>query len=98
MYDDFLKQVIESRYDEILNQEKQGNILLFDGEHTYVQKLDDFVKQGADGMLYDLNRLPEVTVALAKNNTNVNMIERFDNDMAMAVLIRYLCSKLNKKE
>lgn len=88
-------ETLEGLHEHIMEEAKNGYIVFYDGESLMRAKLDDFVKQGSSGVLYDLNRLEEVTITLAKNNVQVSMTERMVNDIAMATLVRYLMGKLN---
>lgn len=49
-------------------------------------------KQGAEGLLYDLNRDEATTLTLGKAG-----LERWVNDYAVAMVIRYLISELEKQ-
>ena len=70
--------------DRILAEREQGNIVFWGlpGELARM-KLDDFVEQPADGMLYDLNRLEEISLTFLKD-------PKWVNDFAVALVIRKL--------
>lgn len=70
--------------DTILAARKNGEIVYWSlpGQLATV-RLDDFVKQPADGMLYDLNRLEEISLSFLDN-------PKWVNDFAVAQVIRKL--------
>ena len=75
----------------IQEKEKEGMVSFMTFEGLASCNLEDFVKQPADGMLYDLNR-DKVTVLTASPEL------RWINDYAVAVVINYLMSDEYKKE
>lgn len=82
-------------YDDIFEAHKNGNIVfMVDGGRIVQAKFDDFTGQHADGILYDLNRLPEVTMTLFKKSKS----PRWINDIAMAYVVRGLRDKVDELE
>lgn len=80
-------------YDDIFEAHKNGNIaFMIDGGRIVQAKFDDFIGQHADGILYDLNRLPEVTMTLFKKSKS----PRWINDIAMAYVVRGLKDKVDE--
>ena len=75
----------------IQEKEKEGMVSFMTFEGLASCKLGEFIKQPADGMLYDLNR-DKVTVLTASPEL------RWINDYAVAVVITYLMSDEYKKE
>ena len=75
----------------IKEQKELGNIVIANIDGLTTCKLSDFVKQNASGILYDLNRLEEVTYTFADMDDL-----RWINDIAVAYVIREL--KNNKTE
>lgn len=82
-------------YDDIFEAHKNGNItFMVDGGRIVQTKFDDFIGQHADSILYDLNRLPEVTMTLFKKSKS----PRWINDIAMAYVVRGLRDKVDELE
>lgn len=80
---------------EIITQEaKQENVCVLSLEGLMRMPLKDFVKQPAVGILYDLNRLPEVVVTMMKTTEGIKWI----NDYAVALTIQELKSQLDDLE
>lgn len=75
---------LEELRDKILAERAAGNVVFWGlpGE-LMSAPLDDFVKQPADGMLYDLNRLEEISLTFLKD-------PKWVNDFAVALVIRKL--------
>ena len=71
----------------ILNQEKQGRIVVMTIEGFAETSLDDIIKQPVDGLLYDLNRSPEVIMTFIKD-------KKWVNDYACMLVIKKLSQKL----
>ena len=76
---------------EIRKQEKKGNIVFLTIDGFAGVKLQDFIQQPADGILYDLNRDKVVTITLAKAG---KIDTRWVNDYAVAVVIEYIHEQL----
>lgn len=72
---------------ELLRDEAgEGNICFFDmPDHLVKVNLDEFIKQSADGILYDLNR-DEVTAMTFIGQNNMKWV----NNYAVALVIRKL--------
>ena len=68
----------------ILEARKQGRVVFWGlpGE-LMTAKLDNFVEQPAEGILYDLNRLEEISLTFLKD-------PKWVNDFAVALTIRKL--------
>jgi len=76
--------------DIVTEQEKKGNVvfLTFDGPMS--AKLDEFVEQRIEGLLYDLNRLPEVVFTYMDD-------PKWVNDYAVYLVIKKLKELLDAK-
>lgn len=74
----------ESLRDRILAERKAGNVVFWGlpGE-LRVAKIDEFVQQPAEGILYDLNRLEEISLTFLQD-------PKWVNDFAVALTIRKL--------
>lgn len=72
--------------DKLLDERKKGNIVLRTPFGDAIVNLDEFIKQPADGMLYDLHRLEEVSLTLITD-------PKWINDYAVAVVIRKLITQ-----
>jgi hypothetical protein len=77
--------------DRILAEYKKGNIVVAGIEGGQVVKISDFIKQPADGILYDLNR-DEATILTFIDNP------KWVNDYASSQVIRALKSKIDELE
>lgn len=77
--------------DKILNEYKNGNIVLATSEGLQVSKLCDLLNQPIDGLLYDLNR-DEATVLTFIDDP------KWVNDYAVCQVIRALKAKINELE
>jgi hypothetical protein len=82
----------EKLRDRILAERKAGNVVVwgFPGE-LRCMPIDDFVQQPADGMLYDLNRLEEISLTFLDD-------PKWVNDFAVALTIRKLIEQRNSAE
>ena len=80
----------EKTLEYIREKEKEGKVSFMTIEGLASCKLEDFIKQPADGMLYDLNR-DKATVLTASPE------QRWINDYAVAVVISYLKSLIDKE-
>lgn len=65
--------------------DKEGKIVTMTELGLMEVPLDIFCRQGADGILYDLNRDEATTLHLGSEG-----LERWINDYAVAKVIRYL--------
>ena len=52
----------EKLRDLILAEEKKGNVVFMGCDELLIMPLDKFIEQPTEGLLYDLNRLPEVII------------------------------------
>jgi hypothetical protein len=75
---------VEELKDFIVQKEKENKIIVNSPEGLKEATINEFIKQPLEGILYDLNRLPEVILSTAKDN-------RFwVNDYAMMVVVKRL--------
>lgn len=70
--------------DKIEEERKKGNVCFLTYEGLMGMAIEDFIQQPADGILYDLNRLPEVVAAFINDDI------KWVNDYAVGVIIKYL--------
>lgn len=87
-----LKQKREEIRDMIVQNGKEGKIVTWGLDDTLiVRDLDEFIKQPAEGILYDLNR---------DSATVLTFIDKpkWVNDYAVGLVIEKLKSLLDKKE
>lgn len=77
--------------DIVLKERDAGNVVFWGlpGDPPMVAKLDDFIQQSADGMLYDLNRLEEVVLTFIND-------PKWLNDFAVALVIRRLVAEIER--
>ena len=75
----------------VLEEEKKGNIVFMTIEGPMSAKLDDFIKQPAEGLLYDLNRDRVTTLTLIKKDL------KWVNDFAVGLVINRLKELLGEK-
>ncbi len=75
---------------KILEEEKRGNIVFWGIDELLVSNLDEFIKQPARGILYDLNRSPEVVLTFIDD-------PKWINDYAVYQVIKKLKEKLETK-
>lgn len=76
--------------DLVLEESRKGNVVFMGIDGPMVAPLDEFIKQPAEGILYDLNRSPEVVMSLIDD-------PKWVNDYAVSMVIRRLreqCSEL----
>ncbi len=82
----------EAIRDQILAEEKKGNIVFWAIDELAVANLDNFITQPIKGILYDLNRLPEVVMTFIDD-------PKWINDYAVYQVIKKLKEELdNAKE
>ena len=74
----------------ILDEYQKGNIVVAGFEGLQVMPLKDFIKQPAEGMLYDLNRNEAVILTFISD-------PKWVNDYASAQVIRELKRLLDEK-
>jgi len=74
----------------ILAKAKEGKVVFATFEGLIAADLNEFIKQPADGILYDLNRLPEVVLTFLDD-------PKWVNDFAVSLVIRKLKEELDGK-
>ena len=80
---------VEALRDRIVAERKNGNIVFWGlPGQLMTAKLDDFIKQPAEGILYDLNRLEEISMTFLSD-------PKWVNDFAVALTIRKLKDELD---
>ena len=72
---------------------KKGGIFFMTCDGIRSMKMEDFISQPADGILYDLNRDEATTITLAKGR---HSDVRWVNDLAVAYVIKALKCELDK--
>jgi len=77
--------------DKVLEEYKNGNIVVAGVDGLQGMVLKEFIKQPTDGMLYDLNR-DEVTVLTLINDP------KWVNDYAVCQVIRALKKRIKELE
>ena len=77
--------------DKILEEYKNGNIVIATHEGIKGTKLSEFIKQPIDGMLYDLNRNETVVLTFIDE-------PKWINDYAVCQVIRALKAKIDELE
>lgn len=82
-----IKEVLE----KIREREKEDMVVFLTIDGFMEAKLENFIKQPADGILYDLNRDRITTITLAGAGI---IDQRWVNDYAVAVTIEYLHDRL----
>jgi hypothetical protein len=83
-----IKEVLE----KIREREKEDMVVFLTIDGFMEAKLENFIKQPADGILYDLNRERITTITLAEAG---EIDQRWANDYAVAVTIEYLHDRLS---
>lgn len=76
---------------KILEEYEKGNIVVAGIEGLQGMPLKEFIKQPAEGMLYDLNRIESVVLTFLPD-------PKWINDYAVAQVIRALKSKIDELE
>jgi len=77
--------------DKILSETKKGNVVIATFEGLKVTELSEFIKQPADGLLYDLNR-DEATILTFIDNP------KWINDYAVCMVIHALKARIRELE
>lgn len=77
--------------DLILEESKKGNVVFMGIEGPMIADLNDFINQPTDGILYDLNRLPEVVLTYIDD-------PKWINDYAVYLVISKLKSLLESQQ
>ena len=80
----------EELRDKILEEEKKGNIVFWAIDELAIANLDNFITQPIEGILYDLNRLPEVVWTFIDD-------PKWINDYAVYQVIKRLKEELEKE-
>lgn len=78
-----MTEATESIRDFILAESRKGNVVCAGLEGLQIASLDEFIKQPAEGILYDLNRLPEVVLTFIDD-------PKWINDYAVQMVITRL--------
>lgn len=74
---------------DILAEYEKGNIVVASVDGLQVCKLEDFIKQPVDGMLYDLNRLETVVLTFLPD-------PKWVNDYAVSKVLRAMQAKIEE--
>ena len=82
---------MEDFKNKILEEYEKGNIIVAGIEGLQGMKLDDFIKQDAESMLYDLNRSEIVVLTFLPD-------PKWVNDYAVCQVIRALKSRIDELE
>ena len=77
--------------DLILQEAAKGNVVFMTIEGAMVANLDEFIKQPAEGILYDLNR-DKVTIMTSLDDP------KWENDFAVALVIEKLKAEIGRLE
>ena len=77
--------------DKILEEYKNGNIVVSGFEGLQIMKLEDIIKQPAEGILYDLNRIESVVLTFLPD-------PKWVNDYASSQVIRQLKKRIEELE
>jgi len=76
--------------DMVLSEVKKGNVVFMGIEGPMVAPIEEFLNQPAVGILYDLNRLPEVIL------THIDD-PKWVNDYAVSIVITRLKAKIESE-
>jgi len=82
---------MEEIKDKILKEYENGNIIVATFEGLRGMPLSEFIKQPAEGMLYDLNRNEAVVLTFLPD-------PKWINDYAIAKVIRALKNRIDELE
>lgn len=77
--------------DLVIEEYEKGNIVVSGFEGLMTTKLDDFIKQHTDGILYDLNRSELVVLSFIND-------PKWVNDYAVCKVIRALKNRIEELE
>lgn len=77
--------------DEILKENKKGNIIVLGHEELQIIPLKEFIKQDVEGMLYDLNRTEAVILTFIDD-------KKWINDYAVTQTIKALKNRIEELE
>lgn len=86
-----MKKKYEDLKKVVLAEYEKDNVVFSDHDGMKVVKIDDFINQNVDGLLYDLNRDEAVVLTFIDN-------PKWVNDYAVAKVIRALKDKIDKLE
>ena len=87
-----MKEETEVKIKElIMEQQKKGNVVFATFDGLMFAPLDKFVAQPVEGLLYDLNRLPEVVMTFLPD-------PKWINDYAVYQVITYLHGRVQELE
>ncbi len=81
----------EAFKNDLLKEYKKGNIMFMSIEGIQICSVKEFIKQPADGILYDLNKGEEVVLTYIED-------KKWVNDFAVAKTIRELKNKIKELE
>lgn len=84
------KESWDKIFDLIDEQSKLGRVVIENDEGLFSMDISKMCAQGVEGILYDTNRLEEVTKTIKS--------ERSVNDIAMAKIVRYLKKRVDELE
>ena len=77
-------------FDQIIKEYKKGNIVCSTCTGLMVYNLDEIIKQGIDGLLYDINR-DEATILTMQG-------DKWVNDYALTKVLRRMSKKIKELE
>ena len=81
----------EDLKDMILNAWKDGYVVFASIEGLHKQKLEEFIKQPLEGMLYDINRNTATILTFLDD-------PKWVNDFALTKLLEYYYNKCKEQE
>jgi len=82
---------MEAIKEKILEEYKKGNIVVSGFEGLQIMRLEDIIKQPAEGVLYDLNRIESVVLTFLPD-------PKWINDYASSQVIRHLKKRIEELE
>ena len=85
------KEIIESIRDKVLAEWDKGNLVYADIEGLKSIKLEEFIKQPLEGMLYDINRDTATILTFIDD-------PKWVNDIALTKLLEYYYNKCKEQE
>ena len=86
-----LKDEYENFKDMVLAEYKKGNVVFMGIECPMIAPLKEFIKQPAEGILYDLNRDTATVLTNIKD-------QKWVNDYAVSVVITELKRQLDEQK
>ena len=87
-----LKDKYENFRDMVLGEYEKGNVVFMGIEGPMVAPLKEFIKQPAEGLLYDLNRDRSTVLTMIREH------EKWVNDYAVSVVITELKRQLDEQK